>query len=834
MKKLGLVLGIIIVVLIAGMMIIPMVYKDELVGKTKKMLNESLDTKVEFADLEFSFFKSFPNIRLSVTDLIINGAKEYKNDTLFYAKALSTDIGLGKLISGEIDINSLRLSEPTIKLMASQTGSGNWELGSPSAEKEPEKPKKGESDGFSIGLEELLIEDATLLYIDEASKMRVALDDLLINISGEVQQGVSDLKVNLSEGHLKVVMDTTQFIEQWPLQLQLPVVYDGNTSKVKIAESMLSVNGYETVLQGDVDMATDSMQLDLNLKSKNTDLTSLLKLVPDNFKELVGDLNVSGSHSLNADVKGYYAGEDFPVIDVALVSKGGELKHKELPDAIKKLDINVKVVKAQGPLDGLALKVEPFAGYIGNEPFTTTMELTNLMGDPQYDFSLDGNVDLAYVAKLSGSDLDLAGKVVGQINSKGDLYAAMENDFNKFTTDGEVKLSDFVMKDEKMKEDFQLNNAIMKFSSKKVAIQNMQGQFGKTDFAMTGHVENYFPYIFDNKKLRGNFHLQSDMINVNQLMAIANDMTPADTTTVNTAEGQVEEQEATSAVRIPENLQFTITSDVNQVLYDQLTINDIKGQMDIDNGIIDLKNLGMKMLNGAMNMNGKYISSQKNPSFDFNVKVDDFDIQKAYHSLSVLRKMIPIAGKSVGRFSTNLDLNGVVSPNNKIIVNTMNGLGDFSSKGLQIVDSGTFDQISSLLKKDKLKNIVVDDFITKFNIENGGLRVSPFKTKIADQEMTISGFKGADDKLDFTLDVMLDRNMVKDDLNNLFGIIPGSENIKYVDASLLIGGTVTKPEVKLDLSRARRQIKEELKKKTADDWKDAAKKLGKGLEKLFK
>jgi hypothetical protein len=55
-----------------------------------------------------------------------------------------------------------------------------------------------------------------------------------------------------------------------------------------------------------------------------------------------------------------------------------------------------------------------------------------------------------------------------------------------------------------------------------------------------------------------------------------------------------------------------------------------------------------------------------------------------------------------------------------------------------------------------------------------------------------------------------------------------------IDASVILKGSLTKPEVSLDLSKARAQIEQEVKKASVEQIKGSVKKIGDELKKLFK
>ena len=168
-----------------------------------------------------------------------------------------------------------------------------------------------------------------------------------------------------------------------------------------------------------------------------------------------------------------------------------------------------------------------------------------------------------------------------------------------------------------------------------------------------------------------------------------------------------------------------------------------------------------------------------------------------------------------------------------IVPTSLNGIGIFNTLNLMIIDSPIFDQIRGIIKKEKLKNVKINDFTAKFQFDNGQLKLNPFKTTIADQQTTIYGSLSAAREINLTMDFLVNREDLGSDLNKGLAILPGSENIKMIDASVILKGSLTKPEVSLDLSKARAQIEQEVKKASVEQIKGSVKKIGDELKKLF-
>ena len=113
------------------------------------------------------------------------------------------------------------------------------------------------------------------------------------------------------------------------------------------------------------------------------------------------------------------------------------------------------------------------------------------------------------------------------------------------------------------------------------------------------------------------------------------------------------------------------------------------------------------------------------------------------------------------------------------------------------------------------------------NLKNGNIKVEPFKTTFAGNPVTIYGTQTAGGQLDYTLSMTVRREYFGSDINNLLKSIPGSGNIESLDLDAKVEGTLTKPVIKPDLSKAIKRVTKEAEKELKGNLLD-------GLQNLFK
>ena len=361
-------------------------------------------------------------------------------------------------------------------------------------------------------------------------------------------------------------------------------------------------------------------------------------------------------------------------------------------------------------------------------------------------------------------------------------------------------------------------------------LDKLQAKIYSSDFLLQGNLSNYLPYVFKNETLKGNFILTSNRINLNEFIVAQMRAAQADTTQIQTdATTHTEKPSASQgALEIPRNIDIQFSTNIGTILFDRLSIQQVKGNVSLSKAVATLKNLSMNMLEGNMIMNGQYSTTNPQiPAVDFNLKVSDFDINAAYHAFTFIRKSIPVAMNCEGKVSAAMQFSSTLDQEMSPVMTTANGKGYLESKGILIKDNPAMNQLANVVKNDELNRLSISHLKINFKLENGNIVVEPFKTNFAGNPVTIYGNQSVDGQLDYTLSMNVDRRFFGKDINNLLKSIPGSDNIKNLDIDAKVEGTLSKPVIKPDLSKAIKAVTKEAEKELKGN-------VLKGLQNLFK
>jgi hypothetical protein len=816
MKKRLIITGAVLGLLIITMAAIPFVFKGKIVQQIKSAANNSINARVDFSEVELSLFRSFPQLNIRLKNLSVTGTNEFENIRLLTVGELSTSVNLSSLWKSDgISITKIKLDRPVINLIINKAGKSNWDIAKADTDQKVTTDKKGKE----IDLDKIEIHNASLGYKNESTPMLFSMRNGAFDISGALKGNNSQLALTGKADSISFEYNGSRYASNLKAEFKGGFQADFDKISFTLLKNELLINKLPLEAQGTFVLGAKDYNFDLTFKSATSSFADLLGFIPDQYQKNLKGVETKGDIAFSGFVKGIYSDSTYPSLGVDLKIVGGRLKYPNLPKEIEKIEVTASIAKPQGGLDLTKIDIEKFDASIAGNPLTATLHIATPVSDPQLKGNLKGRIDFASLKQSFPMDsIDLKGIIDAAIDFNGQYSSIEKGQYENFKTDGTISLKDFMFASKDLPQKMEIKSADIRLNPKSITLNSLSGNMGQTDFAANGSLTNYWAYILKKGVLNGNMTLSSNYLNINQLMLVSSSK---DTIA------------AGKPFEVPENINFAIQSSINRTLYDRMTITGITGKVLIKERKVILDGLNMNMLSGKVLVSGAYSTPKTEiPNFDFKMDIKDFDLPTAYQSLSIVRQFLPIAKESTGAFNTGISLNGKLGNGYAPIFSTLNGGGSLSAKNIELIGASMFSEIGKYFKKDMFKQVKVNDFTTSFKVVDGGLVVSPFSTKIAGQDVTISGKQSVTKDIDYRIDFKANKADVSEEVTKYIGFVPGAENIAKFPIGINVGGTFDKPDVKVDLTEAKKLVEAEFKKKAGSAIQDAVKKFG--LDKLFK
>ena len=159
-----------------------------------------------------------------------------------------------------------------------------------------------------------------------------------------------------------------------------------------------------------------------------------------------------------------------------------------------------------------------------------------------------------------------------------------------------------------------------------------------------------------------------------------------------------------------------------KVDFDELKMQNLKGNVTINNGKLQLKKSGFDIVGSNVNMDVIYGSeSPEKAFFEFEVLAKDFDVKRAYNEVKMFREMASAAESAEGIVSLDYKVVGKLNNAMQPIYPSLKGGGTLSVKNVKMKGFKMFGAVSKKTGKDAIKNPDLSKVDIKTTIKNNGI-----------------------------------------------------------------------------------------------------------------
>lgn len=829
MKKFLKIIGIVLLLFIAILIAIPFILESKIDTIVQNYADNNLDADLSFDDISLSLISSFPKAEVSVDNLKITNRAPFEGETLATAKSLSFELGVMQLLKGTeepLEVNEIIANELLLVLKTNKTGAVNYDIVKES--KPNSTPKETDSStGFSFDIENYEINNSAFTYIDDTSNITFYLTEINHKGKGIFSGGKSELDTN-TEANITFAMDSTEYLSNNRIKLDALIDLDLEQQKYTFKENKGYINALPLEFDGYVQLVEAGQQIDISFKNPESSFKDFLAVIPKTYAKNIENVNTTGNFTVNGIIKGLVSDETIPTLDINMRSDNASFKYPNLPKSVRNIIIDASVKNTTGNVDDTFVDINKLNFQIDEDIFKSEIHLKNITKNMLVNANLDGVLNLANITKAYPIELEneLSGILKGKLNTSFDMNAIETNAYQRIKNNGSVSITNFIFSSEDIVNPIQINKADLTFNSGNVSLKSFDAVTGKSDFTATGTINNLLGFLLSDKNLEGNFNVNSNTFAISDFMV--EDETASNTSNKTTSEAE--------SLKIPAFLDCTITANAKTVIYDNLNLKNVKGQLVIKDQNANLKNMTTDIFNGQLGISGNVSTKALKPTFDMKLAMQNFDISQSFKDLEMLKALAPIAKVLQGKFNSTIDVSGLLDSNFSpdLATITGNALAEVLTDKIDAMNSPLLSGLDSKLDFIDFNKLDLKDLKTKLSFENGQVSVKPFTIKYKDIPIVVSGSHSFANTINYSAVLQVPAKYLGSEVNRLIGKINDNEvNKLTVPVTANIGGTFKSPNITTDLtsgvSNLTKQLIEIEKQKLIDKGTDKVKDLIGGL-----
>ncbi|MEM6542396.1 MAG: AsmA-like C-terminal region-containing protein, partial [Bacteroidota bacterium] len=683
------------------------------------------------------------------------------------------------------------------------------------------------STNFTLDLQEYALTNARVIYDDFASGMHLEITEMHHSGSGDLSLETSELQTK-TDALVSFAMGGTQYLNNNTVALDALVGIDLTENKYSFLDNQALINQLPLVFEGFVRVNENNQEVDLSFTTPSSDFKNFLALIPEAYSKNIENVQTTGNFEVNGQLKGVVDEEHIPTFGITLKSDNASFKYPDLPKAVRNVYIDTEINNETGITEDTYVHINRLSFQIDQDQFNLNAKARELLGNPSVNLHADGRINLANISQAYPvpEDYNLSGILNADITTAFTMEAVEKHQYEKTQTSGTASVTGFIYNSPEMNHPVAIDAAAVRFTPQTVRLDAFEGKTGQTDFKAEGTIDNILGYVFNSEEIEGQFSLQSNTLAVNDFMV---EERAEDTPEATSTDGEAQ-------LKIPSFLNCTITANATTVLYDNLVLKNVAGQVRIEDETAYLENLTSSLFDGTIGLTGKVSTKGDTPIFDMSLGLDAIKISESFQALDLFKVVAPLASALEGRLNTDIALSGNLKADMTPDLGTLSGdvLAQLLSAQVATKNAPLLSALDSQFRFIDMEKLDLNDLKTALSFEGGKVAVKPFALKYQDIAVNVSGSHTFDKQMQYQATLDVPAKYLGDEVTGLLAKIDDDSLEELtIPVTASIGGNYTSPKVSTDLSSGVKDLTGQLveiqKQKLLNQGKAEAKNLIGGL-----
>jgi hypothetical protein len=801
-RKLLLYISIVLAVIISGLAISVFLFKDRIIKQFVNEANKRLNTPVKIGKIDISMLSDFPNLAIVFTDVYIEDSHP-GTYPLLTADRVAFNLNPIEVWRGNYSIRGLSVTGSETNLKINEAGKTNFNI--------IKEGSGGNGGTVRFDLKNVTLTKTIVSYLDQqANQHHVFNSDNLaasISITGDLYQIEADGNILVEQ----IGIGSSLFLANKNFIVNAFVDYDDDKKSVLIKPSTLKIGRSQFAVDGNY-VYKEKNLIDLKAEGKNTDIQTLLSLLPDEASKKLKKYRSDGDVFFNLSLKGEISDKKSPFISVAFGCTDATLYHPDYQSKISHANLNGSFASPSlTDLSKAQLFLKDMDGELNGKLFKANLSVRTF-DDPYIAFDFKGDLDAASIFNFYPiEDLtELDGLITADISFEGQTSLLKRKaTAQKVTTSGSIALTHINFAYGKQNIHFRDINGSLQFNNNDLALSNVTGYFENSDFRLNGFFKNIITFlIFENQPIGIETDLRSNFLDLDQLFAI----------------GFSDEQSENYQFKISPNLQLNFNCDIKSMRYRRFKPKNIKGDLLVKNQVAVSRDITMNTLGGQLNLSG--IVDAKNPKLIdviSSMKLNGQHLDSIFYVFDNFFQDFIQDKHLKGQAYATIELEMALNEKLNLISPTLISDISVTVKNGELNNFEPMKKLNKYLDDEGLGKLRFADLKNDIHIENKTIYIPQMEIKTNVTTIQLSGTHTFDQQIDYRVIAPL-RNKNKIDPDEAFGAVE-DDGVGKAKLFLKITGTTDKYIISYDKDAVKKKIASDLKKEV-QELKDAFKLKG--------
>ncbi|UOR04778.1 hypothetical protein MUN82_17750 [Hymenobacter aerilatus] len=564
--------------------------QERIIGLFVQQANHYLRTPVQVGKIELSLFDQFPRVAITMHRVVVTGSLPHDTTALARARRLYFAFDAWDLLIRRYRVRAVTLTDGQVAVRLDAQGQPNYDvLRMDTAAAATDEPFAFDLEGIQLGRMGVTYADASRhqQFAGHIPQMQATLsvkgDEVTVRAKGETH--VQALRV----------MDDAYFQEK-DLLLTTHLRINRQTQQIAVLPSEIRIGPAIYGVAGTIGYHPATL-LDLRLEGRQTDVQSLLALLPPRLNHRLAGYRSRGDVYFRGTVRGEFSTKVNPRLDVQFGCRDAAFYHPQYQQEIEHVFLTGTFTNGTAHSVRTAmLDLRNVRGQLGGRPFSGSLRYTDFQ-EPTVQLQLAADLDMARatrffpVAAVRGATgtAQLSLQVAGPVAHLRAGRAANAR--------GELTLRDVAVQLRAYSQPLRRLNGRLELRGNNITMQSLKGYLGRSDFRVNGTLKNAVSWLLTPRQtLLIQAQMNSNLWDFDELLRLPTAM-PTPARRGGRAGGEY-------ALELPATLALDVQTNVRHLRFRRLRGRELRGTVRLRNQIVSSPALSVRAAGGRASIRG--------------------------------------------------------------------------------------------------------------------------------------------------------------------------------------------------------------------------------------
>jgi hypothetical protein len=779
-------------------------FQDKIIQLFVAEANRHLKTKVEVGKIELSLWDKFPQVAISLENVKISGSLPEETAPLAAGKRLYFTFGLNDILSGNYLVREFSLEHGQIFVKVQPDGTVNYLVF------DADSTRKETPGDLKFDLRKITLTDVLLDYDDRQLNQTYQADAKNLTAALDISAAKVRVKAEGDAYIHSILIGKNAYFKGKDIFLKTGLDILRTEKKVVFEPSEIRVGPASYSLNGWVDYRNATV-LDLKLDAQNTNLQSLVSLLPGKYTKQLRQYRSKGNVYFKGRIKGTSSPKSNPLIAFEFGCRNASFYHPEYKEKLENISLEGSFTNgAKHHLTTSVLELKNLRGTLRGRPFSGNLTYRNF-SNPDLTLDAKADLDIAHVLALFPQEEITSGSGSAQVQVafKGNLKQFQAKPANQsLKASGELQLQNASLKLKTYGQPFTNLSGSFLLRRSDVAVTDFTGKLGSSDFKLNGYFKNMLGWLaLPDQSLLVEADFDAAYLNFDELLAVA-------------ASGQTFAVAAKPSgdykLVISPDLNFDLNARIKRLQFRRFNSRNVKGTVRLKDQVVSSPNISLQVSGGKFSVQGSLDAQSRNyMKVRTSAWLEDIRVDSLFYAFENFGQAFLQQRHLKGELTANIK-------SDLYFDSKLNALTDKMEADINatLVNGGLLyfeplQKLSAFANRNELANLQFAELTNRFWIQNRTIYIPEMEIRSNVSRASVIGISGThsfDQQMDYKFRIPLTKAEKKRDRDEQFGKVEVVQTGGPANLFLTLKGNESNYKIAYDQDRVKSKLKDDLRK----------------------